>query len=174
MDLNTFLTRKATILAQRQKDFRTEPARATVTLRAESWVASFTGARQVQMGAHTVLTDSAPGLGGNSLGPSAPEMILGALASCLAHTYLIVAALHGIPLDAVTISTQGTLDLTGVVGLPEPEPPRIRSVDWQAEVKSPAEKEKIALLHSEVDRLCPVLNTLRMPVAVQRTEAARL
>lgn len=174
MDLNTFLARKADVLTQRQHDFSADPARATVTLRADSWVAGFTGARPVKLGAHTILTDSAPGLGGNSLGPSAPEMILGALASCLAHTYLIVAALHAIPLDAVTIVAQGTLDLTGVVGLPVPEAPRIHAIDWQAEVKSDADADAIALLHAEVDRLCPVLNTLRMPVNVQRTEAARI
>lgn len=169
LNLDTFLERKSAVLTQRQQDFTADPVRATVVLRADAWVASFTGARPVTLGAHTILTDSAAGLGGNSLGPSAPELVLGALASCLAHTYLIVAALHTIPLETVSIHAQGALDLTGVVGLPAPEAPRIQTIEWQAQVETTAGEEAIAMLHAEVERLCPVLNTLRMPVTVRRT-----
>ena len=60
-------------------------------IKAVSWVAGITGARPVKMGEIQFVTDSAPGLAGHALGPTAPEMLLGALASCLVHTYLIQA-----------------------------------------------------------------------------------
>ena len=45
-------------------------------------------------------------------------MLLGALASCLVHTYLIQATLMQLPLDHVEVEVQGALDMAGVVGLP--------------------------------------------------------
>lgn len=172
LNLNTYLQRKAGVLAQRRQDFEAAPDKATVTLRAESWVAGFTGARPVQMGNHTLLSDSAAGLGGNALGPSAPELLAGALASCLVHTYLLVAATSAIPLDGVTVQVQAELDLTGVVGLRAPELPSMQKVTWQAQVESAAGDETVTWLHAEVDRMCPVLNTLRLPIVVTRTSAA--
>lgn len=169
LNLDSFLQRKAAVLAERQADMTADPARALVRLRADSWVAGFTGARPVRVRDSVLLTDSAPGLGGNALGPSAPELLLGALASCLAHTYLIVAALESIPLAAVTVSVEGALDFRGVVGLPVDEAPRMEQVAYHAEVESSANATVVERLHAEVERLCPVLNTLRMPVAVVRT-----
>ncbi|MGL4650113.1 MAG: OsmC family protein, partial [Caldilineaceae bacterium] len=169
LDLNTFLERKSGVLAQRQSEMEADPARATVRLSAQSWVAGFTGARPVRLRDHSLLTDSAPGLGGNAIGPSAPELLLGALASCLVHTYLIVAALESIALENVTVTVQGALDFRAVVGLPADEPPRMEQVTWQAAVDTPAPADVVAHLHAEVERLCPVLNTLRYPVAVLRT-----
>ncbi len=172
LDLNSFLARKAGILAQRQAEMRAEPARARITLRAGATVAGFTGARTVQMRDSSWVTDSAPALGGNALGPSAPEVLLGALASCLAHTYLIVAALESIPLQSVAVQVQGALDFRGVVGLPVDALPQMEALTYQAEVVTTAGEAALAHLHAEVERLCPVLNTLRLPVAVTRTDCA--
>ena len=84
-------------------------------LKASSHVAGNTGVRPVKMGEYIVISDSAPGLAGNSLGPSSPEMLLGALASCLIHTYLLQASLLAIPLDNVEV-TIGTIVLGTVRG----------------------------------------------------------
>ena len=50
---------------------------------------------------------------------------MGALASCLVHTYLLQATLLDIPLDGVEIEITGGLDMTGVVGLPADKPIRL-------------------------------------------------
>lgn len=168
LTLDSFLQRKAGILAQRQSEMAADPARAVVTLQATAQVAGFTGARTVQMRDSSWVTDSAPGLGGNALGPSAPELMLGALASCLAHTYLIVAALETIPLQSVAVAVQGALDLRGVVGLPVDALPQMEQISYQADVVTSAGAAAEARLHAEVERLCPVLNTLRLPVSVTR------
>lgn len=166
--LDSYLERKHAVLKQRQEDFTVDPAKATVALKAVSWVAGSTGARPVRLGDTMWVTDSAPALAGNALGPTAPEMLLGALASCLVHTYLIAAALHDVALDSVTITVSGALDMAPVVGLPSAELPRLEQVSYRADVTAPAGQEEIDLLHAEVDRLCPVLNTLRFPVSVER------
>jgi uncharacterized OsmC-like protein len=164
--LDSYLARKASVLAQRRDDFQADPARAVVPLKATSHCAGITGVRPVRMGDYIVVSDSAPGLAGNSLGPSSPEMLLGALASCLVHTYLLQAALLGIPLDSVTIDVQGHLDMTGVVGLPSAGPAQIEELRYTPTVSSPASAEAIAALHAAVASHCAVLNTLRLPQAI--------
>jgi hypothetical protein len=59
-------------------------------------VAGGSGVRPVSIREFTIVTDSAPALAGYNLGPTAPELLLASLASCLAHTYLIVAANRGV------------------------------------------------------------------------------
>lgn len=165
--LGSYLTRKQQVLAQRQADFQAVPDKAIVRLKATSWVAGSTGARPVRMGEHRLLTDSAPGLAGHALGPTAPELLAAALASCLVHTYLIQAALLQIPLEQVEVEVQGALDMTGVVGLPCPALPQLEAMTYSAQLTG-VNDEDAARLHAAVDDTCPVLNTLRLPTPVLR------
>lgn len=166
--LAPYLSRKQAVLTQRQADFQAAPEKATVRIKAASWVAGNTGARPVRMGEVLFITDSAPALAGHALGPTAPEMLLGALASCLVHTYLIQATLLQIPLDNVEVEVKGALDMSGVVGLPYTALPQLSEVTYSAKVTSTAAPEDIERMHAAVDETCPVLNTLRLPTAVQR------
>lgn len=166
--LAPYLSRKQAILTQRQSDFQAAPAKAVVHIQASSWVAGNTGARPVQMGETRFLTDSAPALAGHALGPTAPEMLLGALASCLVHTYLIQATLMQLPLDNVQVEVQGALDMSGVVGLPYTALPQLESVAYTAHVTSSAAAADIERMHAAVEETCPVLNTIRLPTPVQR------
>lgn len=166
--LEPYLLRKQAVLAQRQADFQAAPEKAVVKLKASSWVAGNTGARPVRMGEIVFVTDSAPALAGHALGPTAPEMLLGALASCLIHTYLIQAVLLELPLDHVELEVRGDLDMTAVIGLPSMQLPQITDIVYVARVQSSAAPADIARLHAAVDSTCPVLNTLRLPTAVIR------
>ena len=95
-------------------------------------------------------------------------MLAGALASCLVHTYLIAAALHGVALNSVEVTVLGALDMTAVVGVASDVLPRLEQLSYRAIVDSPVDATSVELLHAEVERLCPVLNTLRLPVEVVR------
>lgn len=166
--LDGFLTYKASVLAQRRAEIEADASVARVPLEAVSSVAGSTGVRPVRMGDYFIASDSAPALAGNSLGPSSPQMFLGSLASCLVHTYLLQAALLGIPLDHVEIEVTGVLDMTGVVGLPTEEPVTISELSYAPRVRSPAPAADIQRLHEAVEGSCPVLNTLRLPVSVNQ------
>jgi uncharacterized OsmC-like protein len=167
--LAPYLSRKQAVLEQRQSDFQAAPEKAVVCIKASSWVAGNTGARPVRMGETLFITDSAPALAGNALGPTAPEMLLGALASCLVHTYLIQATLLQLPLDNVEVDVQGALDMSGVVGLPYTALPQLANITYSARVTSSAAPEDIERMHAAVEETCPVLNTIRLPTPVQRT-----
>lgn len=167
--LAQYLSHKGAVLAQRQADFQAAPEKSIVHIKALSWVAGSTGARPVRMGETLFITDSAPALAGHALGPTAPEMLLGALASCLVHTYLIQATLLQLPLDHVEVEVTGELDMGGVVGLPYTVLPQLAKVSYSAQVTSSAAAADIERMHAAVEATCPVLNTIRLPTAVQRT-----
>ena len=166
--LDEYLDRKAAVLADRRADFQAKPESALVKLQVSAHVAGNTGVRPVRMGDYIVISDSAPGLAGHSLGPTAPEMLLGALASCLVHTYLLQAALLDIPLDAVRVEVQGALNMTGAVGLPQLGVLKLESISFSPQIESPATGAQIQQLHEAVEIACAVLNTIRNPVEVIR------
>jgi uncharacterized OsmC-like protein len=167
-NLEPYLSRKADAIAARTADFTAEPGKAQVMLSASAQVAGISGARVVRMGDHRLISDSAPGLAGFSLGPTAPELLLGALASCLVHTYLIHAVLLGVPLDDVTVTVEGALNYAGVIGMPTDAPIAMQGISYRTEVRSTAASDQVAALHAAVDANCPVLNTLRLPMSIAR------
>jgi len=166
--LDSYITRKASVLAERRKELSANPDGAVVRLKATSHVAGNTGVRPVTMGDYIVISDSAPGLAGHSLGPSSPEMLLGALASCLVHTYLLQATLLEIPLDNVEVLIEGALNMAPVVGLDQTEPIKLQGLSYTPTITSPAAPAVIEQLHIAVEETCAVLNTLRSPMEVVR------
>lgn len=169
--LGNYLERKAEAMAARRADYAATPGKSVARIVATSKVAGITGARPTQVGAFSFVTDSGPGLAGHALGPTAPELLLGALASCLVHTYLIQAVLLNFPLEHVEIEVSGSLDYAGVVGMPTAEQPQLHDMGYKARVESPASAAEVERLHAAVEQSCPVLNTLRNPVAVKRESA---
>lgn len=168
--LDEYLAYKSRILAEQRQKLTHTPAAGVVQLTATSHVAGNTGVRPVQMGEFNIVSDSAPGLAGHSLGPSSPQMLLGALASCLVHTYLLQAALLEIPLDSVEVTVSGSLDMGPVVGVTHEGRIQLENLCYQAVVTSPAPHDEIGRLHEGVEQTCAVLNTLRSPMDVQRVQ----
>lgn len=169
--LDSYMEYKAGVLAQQRVNLADNPDAGLVPLSATSYCAGTTGARPTTMGEYMVVSDSAPGLAGNSLGPSSPQMVLGGLASCLVHTYLLQATLLDIPLDHVEVEVTGALDMAAVVGLPYEGPIQLEDLAYTGRIESPASAADQARLHDAVEAGCAVLNTLRNPVSVVRNDA---
>ena len=123
------------------------------------------------MGDYIVVTDSAPGLAGHSLGPTSPELLLGALASCLAHTYVLQAALRNIALDSVEIKTSGRVNFAQVVDPANTGDIAMQQIRYVADIRSPEGAARMATLHAEVEKACVVLNTIRHASTVSRVDS---
>ncbi|MGX7704980.1 OsmC family protein [Methylobacterium sp. Gmos1] len=140
-----------------------------VPLSAQVSVEGRSGVRRIRVRDHQVVTDSPPDFAGYDLGPSSPELQLGILGSCLAHSYLIQAARLGVPLDAVNVTVSGQLDArAGRPGF-EAVPVNPHDLTYTVQIVSPASREAVARLEAEVDRACPILNLLRSPQTVRGT-----
>jgi len=160
-NLDEYLARKSSVLRERHEELSAKPGTGVAELTVTSHVAGITGLRPVTMGNYTVVTDSGPALAGHSLGPSSPEMLLGALASCLTHTYVLQAALHDIQLDHVDVEVKGSLDMADAVNPANSKPIMIDGLSYRANVTSSRDSERLAELEQLVQTGCAVLNTIR-------------
>lgn len=87
------------------------PDYAPVRIGARVTAEGRSGIRRISVRGFQILSDSPPDFVGYDLGPSSPEIALGALGSCLTHTWLIQSAIHGLPLDGLSVEVTGQLDL---------------------------------------------------------------
>ena len=160
-----YLTHKRTafrLLRQRALASGYEP----LAIRAEVTVEGRSGVRRIRLRDHQVLSDSPRDFVGYDLGPSSPELALGALGSCLAHSWLIQAAAQGVPLRALEVRVSGQLDQRAAEPGHEDTPREPHGIAYTVHVESDADAAAIDALHASVERLCPVLNLLRRPQAV--------
>lgn len=124
------------------------------------------GIRRIRIRDFQILTDSPAGFVGYDLGPSSPEVALGALGSCLAHTWLIQAAAHQLPLDTVEVEVGSRIDLrTGEPGH-EDTPPEPHGINFTVNLGTDAPQDAIDTVAAAVERACPILNLLRRPQQV--------
>lgn len=134
------------------------------------------GVRRVRIRDFQILTDSPPDFAGYGFGPTAPELQLGVLGSCLTHSYLIQAADLQVPIDALEVEVSAEIDArAGQPGYPEITV-HPRQLAYVIRVDSPASEEELERLHAAVQTTCPILSLLRTPHAIQgrveRTSAA--
>jgi uncharacterized OsmC-like protein len=139
------------------------PTELSVTAR----VAGGSGVRPVQVREFTIVTDSSAALAGHDLGPTAPELLLSALASCLAHTFLIAATNEGLTYEMLEVEVRGTIDFRGILEVSTEAPVAPQNITYEARMAVNAGAEQLARLQFEVERLCPVLQALTQPLTVK-------
>lgn len=110
--------------------------------------------------------DEPPVLLGENHGPNAVEMILHALASCLAVGFVYNAAAQGITVESLEFDLEGDINLHGFLGLAQDVRPGYENITLTYHVKSDAPREKILELCEYVQKTSPVLDIIRNPVPV--------
>lgn len=155
------IQKRAALLAKREKAAAQPPdplqISAAVTAEGRS------GIRRIRIRDYQIITDSPADFAGYGLGPTAPELQLGVLGSCLAHSFLIQAADQQVPIDALTVEVNAEIDArAGQPGYPEitVHPRQLR---YTLRVDSPAGAEQIAALQAAMERACPILSLLKNP-----------
>ncbi|MBK1656655.1 OsmC family protein [Paracraurococcus ruber] len=136
------------------------------TLRAVVTVEGRSGIRRIRLRDHQVITDSPPDFVGYDLGPSSPEIALGALGSCLAHSWLIQAAVHGLPLQSVEVEVTGRIDARAGEPGHEDIRPEPQGIGFTVRLTTAASGAEITVVEAAVDRASPILNLLRRPQAI--------
>lgn len=134
---------------------------AAVTLKAGASAEGRSGVRRIRIRDFQVVSDSPPDFAGYDLGPSSPELLLGALSSCLTHTYLIHAADQGVPLESLQAEVSATIDPRGGSEGYAPIPVYPHNITYTVTLVSPADPEDIARVSAAVEKWCPILNLLK-------------
>lgn len=107
-----------------------------------------------------VTVDEPTALGGTDLGPNPVELILAAFGACQEITYRFYAEAMGIPLNKVSVTVKGKLDLRGFLGVDEKTRPGFQDIEASVTLDSPASAEELERLTQAVDQHCPVLDIL--------------
>lgn len=163
--LPEYLERKKALADAYREQLR-QPDAAPVALRAAVTVAAGTGIRPIRMRDHMVVSDAGAALGGYGLGPTAPELLLGALASCLAHSALMIAADRGVALEQLEVEVSGRLDYRGTLAMSDDAVVPPTDLSYTLRFGGAVADADLAAIEADIARLCPVLLALTRPTTV--------
>jgi uncharacterized OsmC-like protein len=104
---------------------------------------------------------------GEDAAPNSVVSLLHSLASCLSVTIVFNAAARGIPIDKLSITMEGELDLHGFLGLSKEVRPGFQDVRVTVDLRSEAPREDIENLLRDSQKRSPILDSLRNRIPVE-------
>ncbi|MGO9418267.1 OsmC family protein [Roseiarcus sp.] len=137
-----------------------------VPLKARATAEGRSGVRRIRIRDFQVVTDSPPDFAGYDLGPSSPELVLGALGSCLNHSYLIQAAALDVPIEVIEVEVEAFIDPRAGSSGYEATPVYPQNISYVVKIESPASAADIQRLRDNVETACPILNLLKNPQTI--------
>ena len=166
--LKSYLERKLEALKTTRASASTDPVERRQRLSAQVIAEGGSGVRRVRTRDFQIITDAGPAMAGYDLGPRAPEVLLGALGSCISHTILIQAALNGIAIESLVIDVSADVDsLAGNTDVRNP----VSNIAYEIQVESSASAEEFRKLNELLPEICPVLNVVQFPQSITTTIA---
>ncbi len=153
------------LIVATQAKYKADPKEAQVTFRSESALQEGLRSR-VAMRDHILTIDEPEELGGTDSGPNPVELILAALGSCQEITYRAYATALGIPLEKVSVTLDGDIDLRGFFGVDDSVRPGYGEIKGTVTLTSTAAEADLHKLRDAVNAHCPVLDMLTRPVPV--------
>ncbi len=154
------------LIGNTQAKFKVDANAAKATFESRSALQE--GLRtEVSIRQHRLTVDEPPALGGNDSGPNPVELILAALGTCQEITYRAYASALGIPLDSVSVTVEGDIDLRGFFAVDETVRAGYQAIRGTVHIESSASEEQLELLRNAVNAHCPVLDIISKPVPVE-------
>lgn len=150
--------------------YRTTPAEAVVTLRAEAELSSAEVACSVQTGQALVQAGLHPATGGDGTLACSGDMLLQALAACAGVTLRSVATNRGIDISGV-VRAEGELDFRGTLGVDRSVPVGFRTIRLSFDLDSDCSADQLDELIAVTERYCVVYQTLAASPALSITRS---
>ena len=152
-----------------KQQYRSDPGKALVTLRASGSLDGSGVSCRVETGRALVEAGLHPATGGTGLQACSGDMLLEALAACAGVTLRAVATALEIPVRGGSIEVEGDLDFRGTLGVSKEVPVGFQAIRVRFRLESDATPEQIETLRKLTERYCVVLQTLRSPPVVSLT-----
>jgi len=153
-----------------KQQYRDNPGRAVITLRASGSLDSPGVSCRVETGRALVEAGLHPATGGTGLQACSGDMLLEALAACAGVTLRAVATALEIPIRGGTVEVEGDLDFRGTLGVSKEAPVGFQAIRLRLNLDSDATADQLATLLKLTERYCVVLQTLRTPPMVSISE----
>ncbi|MCI6153285.1 OsmC family protein [Fusobacterium perfoetens] len=116
----------------------------------------------------SIILDEPENQGGNNEGMNPVELALCSLSACQTITAIIFADFYGIPLEDIKIEAVGEMDSDGFSN------PNVRTgfqkISFKFHIKSSASKFQIEELVKIVEKMCPVGDSLKNNVILEKPE----
>ncbi len=147
------------IQAPIKENYKTNPASAIITLKAEGNLSDGvscsveTGKALVEAGLH-------PATGGTGLQVCSGDMLLQALVACAGVTLGAVATALEIKINSGIIKAEGDLDFKGTLGVSKESPVGFKDIRLHFQLDSDASQEQLDTLLKLTERYCVVYQTL--------------
>lgn len=155
------------IQAPLKQQYRDEPARALITLKASGRLDAPGVSCRVDTGRALIEAGLHPATGGSGLQVCSGDMLLEALAACAGVTLRAVANALDIPVHGGTIEVEGDLDFRGTLGVSKEAAVGFQAIRLRLRLESEATGEQLDTLLKLTERYCVVLQTLRSPPEVR-------
>lgn len=152
-----------------KQQYRDDPSKAVVTLRAGGRLGSPGVTCRVETGRALVEAGLHPATGGTGLQACSGDMLLEALAACAGVTLRAVATALEIPIRSGTVEVEGDLDFRGTLGVSKEVPVGFQTIRLRLNLDSDATAEQLDTLLKLTERYCVVLQTLRVPPVITAT-----
>ena len=104
-------------------------------------------------------------------GATPPEIVLGALASCLAAGVATVATNRGVQLRSVTATVEGSMDLQGILGIDADIRNGFDRIDVKFDIDADASRADIEAIVAQSEKRSAVFDIVTNPTTVQVTVA---
>jgi uncharacterized OsmC-like protein len=154
--------------------YRQDPSSSRITLTANGHQADAPIACSVDLGRAVYNAQAHSGVGGAGTGACSGDLLLGALAACAQITCQMVAAAMGIPAEAIDVTVEGDLDLSGTLGISKQAPVGFDSIRVKFNVRAPgATPEQLSALQAKTEQYCVVMQTLQHPPKIENTWATQ-
>jgi uncharacterized OsmC-like protein len=144
-----------------KEQYRTEPARALVTLTASGQLDEVTISCRVDTGRALVEAGLHPATGGSGFQACSGDLLLQALVACAGVTLRAVATALAIPVRNGRVRAEGDLDFRGTLGVSKDAPVGFQTIRLCFELDTDANSEQLETLLKLTERYCVVLQTLR-------------
>jgi uncharacterized OsmC-like protein len=150
--------------------YRQDPSSSRITLTANGHQADAPIACSVDLGRAVYNAQAHSGVGGAGTGACSGDLLLGALAACAQITCQMVAAAMGIPAEAIDVTVEGDLDLSGTLGISKQAPVGFDSIRVKFNVRAPgATPEQLSALQAKTEQYCVVMQTLQHPPKIENS-----
>jgi uncharacterized OsmC-like protein len=148
--------------------YRQDPSASRITLTARGSQNEAPIACSVDIGRAIYEAQAHQGVGGAGTGACSGDLLLGALAACAQITCQMVAAAMGIPADAIEVTVEGDLDLSGTLGISKEKPVGFESIRVRFDVRAPhATPDQLRALREKTEQYCVVMQTLLHPPRIE-------
>jgi uncharacterized OsmC-like protein len=154
-----------------KQQYRDDPGRAVVTLKASGRLDGAGVSCRVETGRAIVEAGLHPATGGTGHQACSGDMLLEALAACAGVTLRAVASALEIPVRDGMVHAEGDLDFRGTLGVSKEVPVGFQRIRLRFELDTGASPEQLDTLLKLTERYCVVLQTLRLPPIISISRA---